>query len=25
MNAKPDISIIFGLGASKEPTDIARD
>jgi hypothetical protein len=23
--AKPDISIIFDLGASKEPTDIARD
>jgi hypothetical protein len=22
---KPDISIVFDLGASKEPTDIARD
>jgi hypothetical protein len=22
---KPDVSIIFDLGASKEPTDIARD
>jgi hypothetical protein len=23
--AKPDVSIIFGLGTSSEPTDIARD